>query len=432
MLKSNRIFIAFFVALFSSILGEGVVAAPVYPERPNITDAGNYISDTDHYLPPAATAEINARISELREKTTCEMAICIIRTLDGESIEDYAYDLFKKWGVGKADKNNGVLIVMAVEDHRVRIEVGSGAEGVLTDIACANIIRNDIRPAMQDGDNISRALNAATETIYEAMTDPAVAEELRSEQGESGSGDLKALNKDVILQFFGFIAVIIFFVILALFLIDWRDASHKDKFQKALIWRRRLSIYWWSLLLSMGATLPFALIATLLYRHSRNAPEKCPTCGSKMHKLSEEEDNLLLSPSQDFEEKIGTVDYDVWECPECGTIERFPFLEKQTRYTQCPSCGTMALKLVCDKVLVRPTTRREGQGVRIYECEFCHHRQEKPYKIPKDPDDTGAALAAGAVIGSMLGGGRSGGGGGFGGGSFGGGSSSGGGASGGW
>lgn len=431
MLKSNRILIVFLVTLFSGIFGEGVSAAPVYPERPNLTDAGNYISDPNHYLPPAATEEINERIAELREKTTCEMAICIIPSLDGESIEDYSYNLFKKWGVGKADKNNGVLIVMAFDDHKVRIEVGSGAEGVLTDMACANIIRNDIRPAMQAGDNISQALNAATETIYDAMTNPAVADELRSEQGETISGNLKALNKDVILQFFEFIGIIVFFLIAALFILDWRDARHKDKFHKALIWRRRLTTYWWSLLLSMGTTLPFALLATFLYRHSRNAPETCPTCGSKMRKLSEEEDNLLLSPSQDFEEKIGTIDYDVWECPECGTIERFPFLEKQTKYTQCPSCGTMALKLVCDKVLVRPTTRREGEGVRIYECDFCHHRHEKPYKIPKDRDNTGGALVAGAVIGSMLGG-RSGGGGFGGGGSFGGGISSGGGASGGW
>ena len=147
-----------------------------------------------------------------------------------------------------------------------------------------------------------------------------------------------------------------------------------------------------------------------------------------MKRLSEEEDNELLSPSQDFEEKIKTVDYDVWECPKCGTIERFPFKENQSKYTECPKCHTVAMRLVSDVVRVQPTTTREGMGEKIYKCEFCHHRESKPYKIPRKSDGTGAALAAGAVLGSM---GRGGGGGSFGGG-FGGGMTGGGGASGHW
>ncbi|MDE5774043.1 MAG: TPM domain-containing protein [Muribaculaceae bacterium] len=402
-----------------------------YPERPNLTDADNYIYDPYHYVPVAATTQINERIARLRARTTCEMAICVIKTLDGMSIEDYSYNLFKMWGIGKADKNNGVLIVMVYDDHKVRIEVGSGAEGVLTDIACANIIRNDIRPAMVAGDNVAQALNSATETIYAAMTDPAVADELRSEQGETAAGTLRTLNGDVIWDFIKMVAVCAFFITLCLFLVTWVDSRKLAKYQRAVLWRNRLSIYFWSLLFSLGSTLPVALVALFMYRRARNSAEICPTCGAKMHKLGEEEDNLLLSPSQDFEEQLGTIDYDVWECPDCGTIERFPYIEKQKRYTKCPNCGTVAMKLICDKVIVRPTTRSEGEGVRSYQCEFCNHRHDVHYRIPKKTDDS-SALLAGAVIGSMLGGGGGRGGGFGGGGSFGGGMSSGGGASGSW
>ena len=151
-----------------------------------------------------------------------------------------------------------------------------------------------------------------------------------------------------------------------------------------------------------------------------------------MHRLNEEEDNALLTPSHDFEEKLKTVVYDVWECPSCGTVERLPYKAKQMKYSESPSCGTIAMSLAGTRTIRPATTRSEGVGVKIYECKFCHHKEERPYVIPKK-EDASAALAAGAVLGSMSRGSRGGGfgGGGFGGG-FGGGSTGGGGASGGW
>ena len=149
-----------------------------------------------------------------------------------------------------------------------------------------------------------------------------------------------------------------------------------------------------------------------------------------MNRLPEDKDNELLSDSQDFEEKIKTVDYDVWECPRCGTVERFPFRSRQKKYTECPSCHTVAMCLECDMVVRPATVRSEGSGVKVYECQFCHYRDNRPYRIPRK-EDPSAAIAAAAVLGSTLGRGGSGGGGGFGGG-FGGGSTGGGGAGGSW
>ena len=100
------------------------------------------------------------------------------------------------------------------------------------------------------------------------------------------------------------------------------------------------------------------------------------------------------------------------------------------KYTECPNCHTIAMCLVRDHTLVPATTRRAGEGEKVYECQFCHHQNRRRYSIPKRDDGAAAALAAGAILGS-LGRGGGGGGGGFGGG-FGGGSTGGGGASGGW
>lgn len=405
---------------------------PYFPPRPNIVDANNYISDEFGMLPPQAEEDINNKIRRLREQTTCEMAICVIKTTGSMPMEEYAYDLFRKWGLGKKDNNNGVLIVIAPGDRKSRIEVGSGAEGVLTDAVCASIIRNDIRPAMVGGENIGQALSLATGTICNVLTDPEAAAELRSQVGDSPMNAIKTIDKDVILEFVGLVVLLVFLFTLVLFIIDFRAAHKRDNYRRAMIWRNHLSTYWWSLLISLGTTLPIALLAYILYRHARDVPEICTTCGAKMKKLSESEDNSMLSSSQDFEERLGTVDYDVWVCPECGTVERFPYIEKQLKYKECPECHTIAMNLVCDKVIEPPTTRTAGEGERLYQCQYCRHIHKENYQIPRKTDDSATALAAGAVIGSMLGGRGGGGGFGGGGGSFGGGHSSGGGATGGW
>ena len=141
-----------------------------------------------------------------------------------------------------------------------------------------------------------------------------------------------------------------------------------------------------------------------------------------MDRLPEDKDNDLLSSSQDFEEKLNTIDYDVWECPDCGTIERYPFKIKQLKYSECPKCHTVAMHLIGEHTLRPATTSREGVGEKIYECEYCHHLKRVPFVLPKKELPV-------VIIPPVIGGNS--GGRGFGGG-FGGGSTGGGGASGGW
>ena len=188
---------------------------------------------------------------------------------------------------------------------------------------------------------------------------------------------------------------------------------------------------WGLSVISLGSALVFAVAGAILNWRARNARIKCDTCGHKMRKLDEHADNAYLTPSQDMEERLNTVDYDVWVCPQCGTVERFPFRQNQSEYTECPRCHAVAMKLYSDRVIRPATTRQEGLGEKIYRCEYCGHEERRQYRIPRKTNDT--ALMAAMAAGALLGGGRGGrgGGGGFGGG-FGGGMSGGGGASGGW
>lgn len=411
----------------------GMAAYAQLPEElpdPNKGNPNNFIADPYGELSPSTVNFVNSKLKSLRDATTVEVGVAVVKTTGDLSIEDYAYRLFDHWGIGKPDVENGLLLIIATDDRTARIEVGSGAEGVMTDIAAAKILRKGVVPAMKDY-YINQAVSSAVDMINDTFTNPEVGDELRSNEDSGPMDGLKVLDKSVWLSFLMVIAICVFVFTLAMFLLDYFAARKRDNYRRAMTWYPHLKTYWWGAVFSCGLALPIALLAWWLYRRSRDVPEICDTCGAKMNKLSEDEDNAFLSASQDFEEKLGTVDYDVWLCPECGTVERFPYVENQLKYQKCPECGTIAMNLVMDKVVVPPTSQKEGHGERLYQCQFCRHTKREGYRIPKSVDAAGAALAAGAVAG-MLG---RGGGGGFPSGprgGFGGGHSSGGGATGRW
>lgn len=397
--------------------------------NPNVSNRYDFVADPGGLLDETTKRGVNERLYQLRQVTTAEVVVALPPSIGDMPIEEWSEKVFTSWGIGKKDKDNGVLLVIAPEEHRVRIQTGYGAEGVLTDIACNNIIGRTVIPAMREND-INKAVDNATTLIADAMSDPAVAEELRSSQPDNYSGNLTTLSGDVIWEFIQICAGLIWLFALAVFIHDLYAGRKLDNYHRSMMWRGHLGTYIWTSIFSMGAGLIFLLIAYFLYRTSRVRRIKCPTCGARMHRLSEEEDNQLLSDSQDFEEKLKTVDYDVWECDKCGTVERFPYKADQKKYTECPRCHTIAMCLTSDIIVTPATTRQEGRGAKVYECQFCHYRDERPYRIPRKVDES--ALAAAAILGSTLGRGGSGGsGGGFGGG-FGGGATGGGGASGSW
>ena len=116
-----------------------------------------YVSDFAGIVDPASRDSIEALAGELREKTGAELAVATLPDLGGEEIEPVAVDLFEKWGIGKKGKDEGVLILLASKERRVRIEVGYGLEGILPDGLCGSIIRRVMAPELAAG-NIGRGL----------------------------------------------------------------------------------------------------------------------------------------------------------------------------------------------------------------------------------------------------------------------------------
>lgn len=413
---------------------------PVPPaEMPDVQkkDRRQFVSDPMGLLSPAVTREVNETILAMKDRTTAEMAVAIVPDLGDMDIETYSEQLFTLWGIGKADKDNGVLLLISPGSRRARIQTGYGAEGVLPDMVCDRIIRQYIIPEMKAG-NLDEAVAGASEAICRVLEDPAYAEELRSSQQGSASDieELKELRTAFILM----ISAIILggsIWTLWIFTATQRRLRKASNYRKALEWRKELNKLALSTLLSGFIALPIFLIALFRYRFNRNRTHRCDHCGAKMKKLDEKTDNLYLDPSQDLEERLGSVDYDVWLCPKCGEVEKFPFKEPKSSYKKCPSCGTHAYHMVCDRIERQPTSMRPGVGRRVWHCEYCGHDHEDHYQIPRQENNGVSPAAKGAIIGGILGGALgSRGGGGFGGGGFGGGfgggSTGGGGASGGW
>jgi uncharacterized membrane protein YgcG len=117
-------------------------------------------------------------VESVEKETTCEIAVAVIDRLNGISIEEYAVGLFNKWGVGKKDKDNGVLLLVAMDDHELKIEVGYGLEGVITDLEAGEIVDNVIVPRFKENDYDSGIYNGVVEIankIYQEQGKAAVA-----------------------------------------------------------------------------------------------------------------------------------------------------------------------------------------------------------------------------------------------------------------
>ncbi len=110
------------------------------------------VVDEANILDSAARSALTQLSSDLETKSTDQLVIVTLSSLRGTSIEDYGYQLGRAWQIGQKDKNNGVLLIVAPNERKVRIEVGYGLEGTLTDALTSFIIQNAILPRFKAGD----------------------------------------------------------------------------------------------------------------------------------------------------------------------------------------------------------------------------------------------------------------------------------------
>lgn len=413
------------ISIFLSLLIILPLAAASRPEDvPNVhvADSIRFVSNPDNVLSAEAVARLDKTLAGIWRSTSAEPVVVVIDEMDPSmNIDDFATELFNLWGIGKKDNSNGLLFLVSKGDRRAAIRTGQGTEAVVPDVVAGRILRNITFPRFREGDYDGGVI-ATVDTLGRVMTDPRYAEELKSARRNN------ARNFDDDIDFaevFGgwltasVVLGLLFLIVAVVYVRKSRKFDEVTRYHKL----NRMSL---ACIVAAFVTLGFSIPAWLIVRHARNrirrGPRYCPNCHTRMNKLDEESDNAYLTPAQDAEERLNSVDYDVWLCPNCKETDILPFVNDKASYTVCGRCGARACQLVSTRELVPATTERTGRGVKRYVCRNCGNITDIPYTIP--------VLAAPVIIGGVNMGG--GGGGGFGGGSFGGGFSAGGGASGGW
>jgi uncharacterized membrane protein YgcG len=150
----------FVIALFA---GNSFAFTPPPTPAPS-----SWISDTSGVLSGAAHRRLDDRLKQINQSSANEVAALIVPTLEGEDISDVANATFKSWGVGKRGLDNGVLVVLAMKEHKSRIETGKGVEGDLPDLKTQDILNQVLRPHMKKGD-VEGALDSTFTAISSSI-----------------------------------------------------------------------------------------------------------------------------------------------------------------------------------------------------------------------------------------------------------------------
>lgn len=159
-----------------------------------------FVNDFAGVLSAEQKTQLEQKLVAFEKDSSNEISVVTVKSLEGDTIDNFAVELFKDWGIGKKGKDNGVLILVAIADKKMRLEVGYGLEGALTDAQSSWIINNEMKPAFQQADYYT-GLDNATDKIIAAAKGEYVPEEKVS----SGKMSFKTIEWIIWLIILGFV-----------------------------------------------------------------------------------------------------------------------------------------------------------------------------------------------------------------------------------
>jgi uncharacterized protein len=159
------------------------------------------VVDEAGLLTSAERQSLTDMLAAYEQKTTNQVVVVTLKSLQGTSIEDYGYQLGRHWGIGQKGKDNGALLIVAPNERKVRIEVGYGLEGELTDAASKLIIENIIVPAFKAG-HFGPGIVAGTGAILKVLSGEQVAVPSKRREVERGTGGFGPLLPMILIGVF--------------------------------------------------------------------------------------------------------------------------------------------------------------------------------------------------------------------------------------
>jgi uncharacterized protein len=336
------------------LLVAGAGAEPL-ASIPNPRSRGSWVTDMPGALRADTVAQLNSTISDFERTTGGEMAVVVIGSLDGLSIEESAVKLFELWGIGKKSKDNGLLLLWSTGDRRVRVEVGYGLEGVLPDGKTGAILDAYVIPKFKSGEFDVGVLAGVGALLSAARNEPV---DLSSAGSESYVNDSPGIG---------------------------------------------------TFLLSLLGAIPLGLGSMFGFRKwRRHRRRRCPSCQSLMTCLTESEDDELLESGQQAEERVGSVDYDVWKCGSCSHHFTLRYPKWVSSFEKCPQCRNRT-KSSTETVIEAASSFSAGSAQVVESCAFCSFSREYTKVLPRIESSSSSGSSGGGS--SSFGGGSSGGGG---------------------
>ncbi len=414
---------------------------------PNMKLVNNsYVSNPDNLISEGTVAQVNQQLGALEQQTTSQVAVVLLNSIGEETDFNFAQDLFKEWGIGKANKDNGLLILFIKDQRKIRLHTGFGLEGVLPDAICKRIETQLMVPHFKEG-NVDAGILAGVEEVNKILTDPKYAEEIRDDKPSASDVSDQAAIYFLLGVVWFVVGVIIYFVkrksgfyhspqtthdvptdkigagawwlwyyvvpLVALFFLtsttDWMPglitaygyvgllglSKYARVAKESNTWMNKKEFHAVYNFLNdqkgemiaraIFFPIPFVFVWILLKRKIasiRTTPRECANCGKKCVRLDEVKEDEYLPKESQFEEQLKSVDYDVWKCSACGETSIEAYINEKTEYSECPKCKTHAFYIVSSTTKVSATTSHDGKREIVKSCKYCNHRNVSTETIP--------------------------------------------------
>lgn len=351
----------------------GLYASPCRAGYPSRVDA--YVNDFAELLGPAGRHEIREALRSYREQHDVHVVVVTLWSTDdyrteASTFEQFATGLFNHWGIGDAEADNGIMLLLAHGDRNVRIEVGAGY-GSRLDATMQDIVDRSLMPKFRSG-SFEAGLVSGTNAILMQLN----ARDLRGP-------------------------------------VESHKPSKTAK-QAWLTWVRSLPLWLTSILGGAASLLSFLAVK----RYLRLRPRRCPECSGKMVRLDESAEDDYLDAGQQSEEILGSVDYDIWHCSDCDEQTTEFYKNAFKSHEICSECFNRTVS-VHRSTEQAATISRHGVDLETSSCFHCDHQSERRITTPRLMDldsDSGSGGSSGfsppsGGAGSFFGGGSSSGGG---------------------
>ncbi|MWT70671.1 YgcG family protein [Escherichia coli] len=214
------------------------------------------VTDITGTLSTSEQQSLTQQLQDITHKTRAQVAVLVVPSTGDDSIEQYATRIFDSWKLGDKQRNDGILLLVAWEDHAVRIEVGYGLEGVVTDLQAAKIIRDILIPAFKS-DDLMGGLTLASENIGALLLNGELPED---------RGDYYSINPPIPLS----LAVIILLAVLSYFIV-FTDPSNLPWITLTGAIYGMVFLYvaepgpWTNLIVACGMLTPFAIVPLVIF-----------------------------------------------------------------------------------------------------------------------------------------------------------------------